>query len=81
MVERGGLENRCSLRATEGSNPSLSAKNASERAHFLSATEGPHRGMVFESLSPPEKTRPHRRVFCSTEGPKKGRVFETISLR
>ena len=29
MVEWGGLENRCSLRATEGSNPSLSAKKPS----------------------------------------------------
>ena len=26
VVERGGLENRCTLARTEGSNPSLSAK-------------------------------------------------------
>ena len=26
MVERGGLENRCTRKRTEGSNPSLSAK-------------------------------------------------------
>ena len=28
VVERGGLENRCAFIGTEGSNPSLSAKNA-----------------------------------------------------
>ena len=27
MVERGGLENRCGRKSTEGSNPSLSASN------------------------------------------------------
>ena len=35
MVERGGLENRCSLRATEGSNPSLSARTRPKKARFL----------------------------------------------
>ena len=28
MVDRDGLENRCTLTGTEGSNPSLSADNA-----------------------------------------------------
>ncbi len=31
-VERGGLENRCTLTGTEGSNPSLSAKPAGARS-------------------------------------------------
>ncbi len=36
MVERDGLENRCTLLGTEGSNPSLSAtKNPCESAGFF----------------------------------------------
>ena len=30
MVDRGGLENRCTLAGTQGSNPCLSAKKAAE---------------------------------------------------
>ena len=48
VVERGGLENRCSLRATEGSNPSLSArKDASVRARFYMLLIVPIEGSVF----------------------------------
>ncbi len=52
MVERGGLENRCSLRATEGSNPSLSAgvERVREGAFFYMLPWVPIEGMVFESL-------------------------------
>ena len=31
MVDRGGLENRCALAGTQGSNPCLSAKKARKR--------------------------------------------------
>ena len=33
-VERGGLENRCALTGTEGSNPSLSAISLSPAIHI-----------------------------------------------
>gem|GEM_PF-6011321 len=35
VVERGGLENRCPLTGTEGSNPSLSARAFAEKPAFL----------------------------------------------
>ena len=41
VVERGGLENRCAFIGTEGSNPSLSAKNALRSAcHTCVLREG-----------------------------------------
>ena len=36
MAERDGLENRCTLTGTEGSNPSLSAKNEEGSLHVAS---------------------------------------------
>ena len=35
MVERGGLENRCALRGTEGSNPSPSARKMVAGLHGI----------------------------------------------
>ena len=40
VVERGGLENRCGLRATVGSNPTLSAERITFRASSPAATLG-----------------------------------------
>ncbi len=49
MVEWDGLENRCRLRSTVGSNPTLSAKNPRLfDGDFLSPC-APIQGMVFES--------------------------------
>ena len=35
VVDRGGLENRCTLTGTQGSNPCLSAKAAQSAAFFV----------------------------------------------
>ena len=38
MVDRDGLENRCTLTGTQGSNPCLSAKNGSRKTSFYILT-------------------------------------------
>ena len=51
MVEWDGLENRCGLRSTEGSNPSLSAESpAAQVGLFCFPPSAPIKGMRFESL-------------------------------
>ncbi len=50
MVEWDGLENRCGLRSTEGSNPSLPAeRNASARAHFYFPPSAPIEAVIYPS--------------------------------
>ena len=56
VVEWDGLENRCGLRSTEGSNPSLPArKSASVMARFLFPPRALVERVIFESFSSRQK--------------------------
>ena len=73
MVERGGLENRCAFRGTEGSNPSLSASFSSISEMFPAGFGRCPWGLRFGRFSgggfPTARTGNHRfdgvkRIFC-----------------
>ena len=54
MVDCGGLENRCTLTGTVGSNPTASAKFTSRAIQYKPVSSGLHPGL------PSNLTRPRR---------------------
>ncbi len=66
MVERGGLENRCGCKPTQGSNPCLSASNTPRQTDIA--------GLVF---SPTDRQPLMQRVCNGIGGPALGRIPRT----